>query len=290
MRFLLFLASVGCVHGSSESGRTTSGEITLDDGTRLKNARIVSMGASTVSIVHEGGVATIPKEIVPLDTLARAHLELGAKEGDRKAKSGALIAAQLDRDEEAKSKREEEILLRKAMANAREGRQGSSAPAERSIPRLEQQLITLKAKFPKSEREAVGIVKSRSRGDSSISGTAETRTSRDTFGNSQSTTVFRNSRNRQTVPDDTIEVEVPSPNLYSEYQGWVRIATLQSLPKVIERIEEKIEKDLGELGRQGQSISNQSGSAQANKSITWIQTKLRPYLAELKKFAAENRQ
>ena len=50
--------------------------IALSDGTVLKAARIVSIGKTSVAIVHEGGVVSVSPEEVPLDVLARAHMEL----------------------------------------------------------------------------------------------------------------------------------------------------------------------------------------------------------------------
>ena len=50
--------------------------IVLSDGTVLKAARIVSIGKTSVAIVFEGGVASVSPEDLPLDVLARAHMEL----------------------------------------------------------------------------------------------------------------------------------------------------------------------------------------------------------------------
>ena len=55
--------------------------IALSDGTVLKAARIVSIGKTSVAIVHEGGVASVSLEDVPLDVLARAHMELPSPTG-----------------------------------------------------------------------------------------------------------------------------------------------------------------------------------------------------------------
>ena len=49
--------------------------IVLSDGTVLKAARIVSIGKTSVAIVFEGGVASVSPEDLPLDVLARAHME-----------------------------------------------------------------------------------------------------------------------------------------------------------------------------------------------------------------------
>ena len=50
--------------------------IGLSDGSVLKGARIVSVGENSVSILHEGGIISVASENVPLDVLARAHMEL----------------------------------------------------------------------------------------------------------------------------------------------------------------------------------------------------------------------
>jgi len=55
--------------------------IVLSDGTVLKAARIVSIGKTSVAIVFEGGVASVSPEDLPLDVLARAHMELPSPTG-----------------------------------------------------------------------------------------------------------------------------------------------------------------------------------------------------------------
>ena len=49
--------------------------IALRSGTVLKDAKIVIVGKTSVSIAHEDGVATVPREDVPVDVLARAHMK-----------------------------------------------------------------------------------------------------------------------------------------------------------------------------------------------------------------------
>lgn len=258
--------------------------IALNDGRILKDARIVAIGQNDVSISHAGGLMGVPIEAVPLDVLARAHMAIEASAAEHKTIADGVAARQAKRDDEKAERLNDEIALRKAESLARERRTLANPQNFSNAPvtlNREQQLMALKAKFPKKERRSVPVVTNRT-GNSNVIATATTQTNRGPLGSTSETT-YRDPRNRLNVASDVIEVEVPRVDLYSNYQGWIRIATVQSLPKIIERIEESIERDMEELGKQQHSISNQSGSAQARMTQEWIQTKLHPYLAELKK-------
>lgn len=54
-------------------------DLKLNDGTTLARARIVSISNERVMIAHRGGVVTVHPDQVPLDVLARGHMELEAR-------------------------------------------------------------------------------------------------------------------------------------------------------------------------------------------------------------------
>jgi hypothetical protein len=222
-------------------------------------------------------------DAVPLDVLARAHIameEVAARRQEATAKATTKYADA----EPSPGKQVSGEPLTKGGKNSREqvNRSSSSPPSAKSQPvvNVEQRLSTLKARFPKKERVSVPITNKRGNRNNVVA-TATTRTTQNILGSTSETTISAPRRGAD-APTDVIEVDVPHSDLYSNYQSWIRVATSQSLPKVIQRIEERIESDLIELRRQQNSISSQSGSAQAKLTEQWIQARLRPYLAELK--------
>lgn len=103
-------------------------DITLTDGRTFKAARIASIG-DEVSIVYAAGVVSVPADLVPLDVLARAHMELTAKDAERK-KNAAEIAKKAEaQSAAAKAKRDEDVRAMVAMSNVRAQAQGDTAGA-----------------------------------------------------------------------------------------------------------------------------------------------------------------
>lgn len=147
MKHLLVLIAFA----SALSAAADKQDIALADGRTLKAARIVAIGQETVAITHAAGAATVATDVVPLDILARAHMELEKTEADRKKKAAEIAAKADERTAAAQAKRDEEIRIRLAMANAREQAQGGEAVAmpRRSAAALDKAIAELKASTPK---------------------------------------------------------------------------------------------------------------------------------------------
>ena len=165
-------------------------------------------------------------------------------------------------------------------ATAEQMRRPAPARIQITAGNLEQRLAALKAKFPSMRTETVLFLK-----DKTYS-TAPTRT---TVTHVNGNTVVSNTSHgtgvRATGKPDSQTVEVPKPDIYSYYKGMVQTATLQGLPGSLERIEARIESDLNQLHSETGSLSHTINAAQAGGTISWINTTLRPYLAQLRAIA-----
>jgi hypothetical protein len=83
-----------------------------------------------------------------------------------------------------------------------------------------------------------------------------------------------------------IEVDVPHVDLWSSYRSSVMTASLQSLPITLDRLEKQIQSDVLKLKEQAERGSGQTAKHQASSTLTWINSALRPYLAQLRALAA----
>ena len=130
-------------------------DITLTDGRVLNRARIVNIGKETVAIVHAGGATNVPPDLVPLDILGRAHLELERDNQSRKQREDATARAKGD------DKKDLEIRSRIAEATVR-----STTPGLESKQRAEdskraeasKRLASLKSRFPRVNKKRYGKV------------------------------------------------------------------------------------------------------------------------------------
>lgn len=127
-------------------------DIPLADGRVLKNARIIVIGETEVMIAHSAGVTSAPADLIPLDTLARAHMELSAKAADRKKVNDAVTEKAAKQIAIEKEKRDGEIRVRLAMANARAQAQGGEQVAipksARQSAAVDKEIAKLKANLP----------------------------------------------------------------------------------------------------------------------------------------------
>ncbi len=125
-------------------------DIALKDGRVLKAARIVSIGDSTVTVSHAGGVLGVPIDLFPLDVLGRARVEIEATAAAKKAREAESLSRVADRRAEDAKKKQEELQIRLAEANVRARSQSAErvSVSSRAALEAEKKLLALKAKFP----------------------------------------------------------------------------------------------------------------------------------------------
>lgn len=224
-------------------------DLRLANGDVLKAARIVAIQGDTVTIVYAEGTRSAHAEDVPLDVLARAHMDLEAKKKAAANASKAPKTAPPDAAE--KQAREDEIKFRLALAKAREQAPAPSAPGG-NIGDLtqEQKLLSLKSQFPQKRRDRVTVGIGR-----------------------------RNAR--YVTRTDTLDIDVPHGDVWTWYRGMVQTTTIQALPRTLRLIDERIARDVAELSRRGSS-SDEAATAQSSRTLAWIQEDLQSYLAELR--------
>lgn len=106
------LVTTGPLHAASVA------ELVLNDGTKLADARIASIADERVMIVHPGGILTVHPDLVPLDALARAQMEIEARRNDPEQQQLEEMAAQrAARTDELERTQEEIDRLAKAKRN-----------------------------------------------------------------------------------------------------------------------------------------------------------------------------
>ncbi len=229
--------------------------LTLNDGVVLKAARIVAIGKEQVTIVHEGGAHSTQTDNVPLDVLARAHMALEAGDEERKQQREVALKRAAESDEDKR----DEINARLAMAKVRAAEEAAKPPGvRRAIANIEHGLAALKARFPAAEKRKVSVKINNPRGNSRQSAAVHGRPYR----------------------YDTIEVQVPSPDLHSKYRGWVMAASAASLPSIVEKLDSQLAADLS--GTMPIATENQSAAAQARYSREWLSGVMRPYIAQMR--------
>jgi hypothetical protein len=247
MKPTLILALIALM--SSVLGAAEKSDLTLETGRLLKAARIVGISNGQAMIVHQGGTETVPADDVPLDVLARAHMELKAQAEKKKKQTAEMAKVFNERTAAAKEKKDEEIRLRLAAAAARERAQiappGGSAAAAGTVRDVDRELAALKTQFPAKRKQSVTV---------HIGG--------------------------KRPRSDQLEIEVPSGDLWTWYRGMVQTTTLQALPVTLKRINERIERDLADLAQRG-SLKDEAAQAQARHSTQWINGELRSYLSQL---------
>lgn len=247
-RFLLLLFFAAFTAAAAEKA-----DIVLANGDVLKAARIVAIKGEVVTIVYAEGTRSARAEDVPLDVLARAHMELEAK---RKATEAAPAKGVKPRpiDDPEEQAKKDELQFRLAMAKVREQTQTATPVEAGTVQRTpESELMTLKAQFPPKRklRTSVGIGR-------------------------------RNPLYATRV--DTIEIEVPHGDIWNWYRSMVQTTNLQALPRTLRMIDERIARDLAELSRRG-STSDEAASAQSHRTADWLQQDLQAYLQQLRQLA-----
>ena len=199
---------------------TEKADLTLNDGRVLKAARIISIGDEQVSIVHAGGPLTVPTAQVPLDVLARAHMELEVNQAEKKQRADDFSRKDSERRSAAAVQKEKV----NAVANA-------SGIPKLSPTNAEQRLIDLKAKFPAQKSVKV-------RGNTML---------------------------------------VPNVDVWRAFKSETQVATLQSLPIAIRKIEERLAAEEQKL--QG---GDKTVHATATETRAWFDHQLKPYVAQLR--------
>ncbi|MBI5770893.1 MAG: hypothetical protein HZA93_24155 [Verrucomicrobia bacterium] len=86
----------------------------------------------------------------------------------------------------------------------------------------------------------------------------------------------------ETRKGNRIEIEIPSNEVFSSYRGWVSVATLDSLPRVVAQIEARLGPDIEAQNKRAGEISGDAEKAKARATSEWLSKQLRPYVAQLK--------
>ncbi len=73
------------------------------------------------------------------------------------------------------------------------------------------------------------------------------------------------------------EMLVPGVDVWRAFKGEVQIATLQSLPITLRRLEERMRAEEARLS----STTDKIVSATKNETLAWIRDQLRPYVRQL---------
>lgn len=278
------LVALGAIAVVGSSIAATATDLVLSDGRILKSARIVTIGDAKVSVVHAGGVENIDVELVPLDVLARAHMALQEDAAAKTEKTAEVKRKASEEIAEREKAKEEAIQLRLAAAAARERALASQPPATargKSPPMsAEAQLLALKAKFPRKLTETV-VYDSDKRRWQPVVATVRSVDRTKTGYVSRSTT----SVNTQVGRPDSMTIEVPHPDIWSDYKGRIQTTTVQALPVTLAKLDDQIETDLTRLRGQSNLIHSQVTAAQARMTIDWINQTLRPYLSHLRNLA-----
>lgn len=134
----------------------SAADIRLADGRVLQEARIVNIGQETAMVMHKGGAEAVKLDLIDLEVLARAQMDLATKEAARKKAMAAAIAAQPEREAARKAEQEERAKLARAFAAA-----DGSAPAPRAVMARgpsEQTWIALKQAFPAQGKGRYGKI------------------------------------------------------------------------------------------------------------------------------------
>lgn len=156
-------------------------------------------------------------------------------------------------------------------------RSDPAAITTRGIASREQRLANLKALFPPKYTTGVGtVIKDRPMAASNIrydhnGRVTAVRTGHRTVGYEGRT--------------DTIAIEVPHPDVWASYRGWVLTTTVEALPKTIAKLEQEMQQDVVKYSREAAQVSQRSHAVQANATINWIQQTFAQYLSRLKAVA-----
>lgn len=224
-------------------------DLTLNDGSVLKAARIVTIAEDNITIVHEGGSITVPSVQVPLDALARAHMELSQKADDRKKQREELTKRAAERMAESDAKKADELQIRLAMANTRAAAQGGEQVAVQARAAVAidaaAQIARLKANFPAQ-------------------------------GKSKYTLHIKGAKTRT----DTLELELPSTDQWTHYRGFLQSASVGSLPVILEKLETQFANDTAPWRKKQQAdpkaLTTEGQKARA--MLQWFDGQLRPHL------------
>jgi hypothetical protein len=182
--------------------------------------RLLMIGETQVAITHAGGAANVPIDSVPLDVLARAHIELKAKAEERK-KQADVIARQ-----DAERRSHTGVQAEKVNAVV-------AAPAmiKLSPTNSEQRLIGVKSRFPA----------------------------------------------QRTVKIKRNDVTVPIVDFWRSVKSEAQVATLQSLPISIRKMEERTAAELKRL----EAVSDRSEPSR-QEAIRWIKQDLAKFIADMR--------
>lgn len=153
----------------------------------------------------------------------------------------------------------------------------ASQPVQNTSRKAGAQLLALKAKSPRKRTETV-VYDSDKRRWRPVVGTVRGVDRIGTQYISRSTT----SVNTQIGRPDSTTIEVPHPDIWSDYRGWTQRTTVLALPVTLAKSDERIKAELDRLRGQSNLIHGQVTAAEAIMTIEWIDQALRPYLQQLR--------
>jgi hypothetical protein len=253
-------------------------DITLNDGRVLKGARVVSIGEKSVTILHSGGVQNFATGLVPSEIVAGAITEA------KKPAEKPLPASYLNEAEARAAPARPSEKTKQLPAPVPVASPAAMPTQNRQLPRSPRagiSLTELKEKFPRKQVRTATYLKNKQLVLRPV--TVQVSQAQ---GNTVVTTARRTAEVAVVGSPDTMSMDVPHTDVYSFYQGMVRTATEEGVPRTLRMIDDRIESDTARLRGETGSWSNSLNSLQAKLTIEWIDTTLRPYLAQLRALAA----
>jgi uncharacterized membrane protein YqaE (UPF0057 family) len=153
---------------------------------------------------------------------------------------------------------------------------GQVAPV-RGTQSIEQQLAALKQRFPAKYRTSIGtFTKDRTIAFSNIRRTGD-------LGNGRSGIEVRTGSSAVGAigHTDSISIEVPAVEVWSDYRGWVASATPQGLSVTVQKLRLRVQEDEAKYSTEANSATGSARRAQCAATVTWIRGTFRPYLNQL---------
>lgn len=248
-------------------------ELVLLDGRKFANGRVVAISGEIATIAHAGGITQVATDAVDLETLARAHQAIQAKEADaaktREAAAKSIAAKDAARRDEIAVRRAEAEMRERAAANAPKA--PSPKKAAQAGPTIEQ----LKASFPAkvSGSARVFIPQSGQGGKAYI--VSSTLTEISGGGSVASASTRTNMKGRF----DSIQYDAPPEDMWRWYRSTLSTTTRDALPRTLQMIDARLAEDVQKMQRQ-RGGSAVSGQAQAEHTLHWIEKELKPHLAQ----------
>lgn len=237
---------------ATPSSSASSGDVVFADGTVRKDAKIVAMGDTQVTLVSAVGVESVPIDDISLESLARARMALEARapdqmrlQSDLARREAAEAALQTTPPPAPATDTTTPPVAIPATPPLAKATPAAPAPAKLTPLVADQKLNDLKQKFPAKKKTKV-----------------------------------RTGRGK-----GMLEVEVPADDVWSGYHDLVAEATPATLPAVVKQLAAKITAQSADLKKHESGSSSVSDRRQAQETLQWLTGELRPYLDQLRTLA-----